>query len=333
MLKEVIKEAEKWIGYLEKKSNKDLEHFTKNAGSNNYTIFAQQYKQYFNLNFQGQPWCAMFVSCVFRNALGQKTQETIMPHFSYCPTGVNQFKKLNCWHVSNPQVGDVIFFKDSSGIACHVGIVDEVLNNKVYTIEGNTSDKIGVIANGGAVCKKSYSINYNNIMGYGRPAYKILNPPPWQQEFLEKLVNKGYIQNPETWSDYNGTVTKGLTVALIDKITGGKWDSDEENKDFHWAQPHVISLCGKKIIQNKEEWLNSLDAPITKAFVIALIDKATGGIREEYKNVSGDHWARAHLNSLCDKGIINTPEVWCANFDSVVEKGNFMALLCKAYNI
>ena len=33
----VIKVAESQIGYLEKKSNADLDSFTGNAGSNNYT--------------------------------------------------------------------------------------------------------------------------------------------------------------------------------------------------------------------------------------------------------------------------------------------------------
>jgi len=95
MISKVIKEAEKWIGYLEKKNNSDLEDFTKNAGYNNYTIFAKQYKEYFNINLQGNAWCAMFVSCIFRNALGAEVQKKIMPHFSYCPTGVTQFKQMN----------------------------------------------------------------------------------------------------------------------------------------------------------------------------------------------------------------------------------------------
>ncbi len=60
----VIAEAEKWLGYLEKRSNANLEDFTANAGSNNYTIFAQRYKQLWGDNLQGQPWCAMFVSVI-----------------------------------------------------------------------------------------------------------------------------------------------------------------------------------------------------------------------------------------------------------------------------
>lgn len=43
----LITEAEKWVGYLEKKSNRYLNDFTANAGNNNYTRFAVDYCDYF----------------------------------------------------------------------------------------------------------------------------------------------------------------------------------------------------------------------------------------------------------------------------------------------
>ena len=168
----IVQEALKWVGYLEKKSNAQLNDFKANAGDKNYTIFAESYKQYWGDNFQAQPWCAVFVSVVFREALGETMQKSIMPHFAYCPTGVNQFKKLSAWYTTAPKSGDVIFFKDSASVACHVGIVEKVDNTYVYTIEGNTSSESGVIANGGAVERKKYVIHYSRILGYGHPAYK-----------------------------------------------------------------------------------------------------------------------------------------------------------------
>ena len=36
----------------------------------------------------------------------------------------------------------------------------------MHTIEGNTSAGATVIANGGAVCRKSYKRNYSRILGY-----------------------------------------------------------------------------------------------------------------------------------------------------------------------
>lgn len=63
--------------------------------------------------------------------------------------------------------GDIIFFDwtdSNDGKADHVGIVDRVENNKVYTIEGNTS---------GDMCKQNvYDIGSSVILGYGTPAYQ-----------------------------------------------------------------------------------------------------------------------------------------------------------------
>ena len=56
----------------------------------------------------------------------------------------------------------------------HTGIVVAVGGGKVTTVEGNTSSAAGVVANGGAVREKSYSINYNQIGGYGRPDYSLV---------------------------------------------------------------------------------------------------------------------------------------------------------------
>ena len=39
----IIQQAQKWIGYVEKKSNKNLDDFSANAGKNNYTRFNRDY--------------------------------------------------------------------------------------------------------------------------------------------------------------------------------------------------------------------------------------------------------------------------------------------------
>lgn len=125
----IVEEAKKWVGYLEKASDSNLNSFTANAGDNNYTRFAVDYCSYFgeSLNvYQAQPWCAMFVSVVFANVYGAgKAEEMLGGHFAYCPYGVANFKSKGIWKTSNPKPGDVIMFKDSSGTACHVGIVSE----------------------------------------------------------------------------------------------------------------------------------------------------------------------------------------------------------------
>lgn len=333
VVEKVIAEALKWVGYLEKASNAYLEDYTKNAGYNNYTIFAKRYYEYYGENFQGQPWCAMYVTDVLAFSLGKETQERLMPHFAYCPTGVNWFKKQGQWHSSSPQKGDIIFFKDSSGTACHVGIVYQVGSGYVYTVEGNTSSGNSLVPNGGGVYKKSYSLGYKRILGYGRPKYIQAEENNWQKNCLNKLIKRGYVSNPEEWSEFASPVLKSQAVALVDKATGGTWKSEEADSNIHWVQPYVISLCGKKIITDKEQWLENPDAPISKALALALVDSATGGILAKYKDLPNDHWARNNLNSLCDKNIIHTPTEWGDDFEAQVSKENFMALVCNAFKL
>lgn len=62
--------------------------------------------------------------------------------------------------------GDIIFFDwadSNDGQADHVGIVEKVENDKVYTIEGNS--------NGDTCRQKEYDINSSVILGYGTPMY------------------------------------------------------------------------------------------------------------------------------------------------------------------
>ena len=88
----------------------------------------------------------------------------------------------------------------------------------------------------------------------------------------------------------------------------------------------------KKIITDKVQFLKNPDAPISKALLLALVDKATGGTNDKYKNRNADHWGRNHLDSLCDKAIINTPSAW-TDFNGQVNKGQAIALICKAFNV
>ena len=46
----LIDQAKSWDGYLEKKSNRDLDDFTANAGNKNYTCFARDYKSHIGQN-------------------------------------------------------------------------------------------------------------------------------------------------------------------------------------------------------------------------------------------------------------------------------------------
>lgn len=124
--KKVVAMATKYIGYLEKKSNANLESFTANAGYNNYTIFAKLYNDYTHINVQGQPWCDVFVDMMFILALGVDRAKELLGGFSaYTPTSSDLLKgtcKKEVKDFNNAKPGDIIFFKDSVRI-CHTGII------------------------------------------------------------------------------------------------------------------------------------------------------------------------------------------------------------------
>ncbi len=215
-VKKLIDQAACWIGYLEKKSDAYLDDFTANAGSNNYTCFARDYQAHTGGNYQAQPWCAMFVSEVFVQAFGLKAAKKLLGGslYHYCPTGVNQFKKVGRWSTI-PEPGAVIFFTNGQR-AYHTGIVTEVTSNRIKTIEGNTSGASGVIENGGGVCQKSYSKSYGKILGYGLPDWSLV--PMAEQE-----KKSGWQQEGGGWRFYLGDTGEPVKNDWYQDKDSGKW--------------------------------------------------------------------------------------------------------------
>ena len=168
------------VGYLEKKSNSQLDDKTANAGYNNYTKYWRDvYPQY-----QAQAWCAAFVSWCMMKTFGLDVAKKLLKHwpYVYCPTLGNLFTKY-----ANPQRGDIVIFY-RNGTFAHTGLVTKVEGDKFYTIEGNTSGGSSIVPNGGGVYAKSY---YNsNLPGtkFCRPDYSIVtsiltSPAPVQPSY------------------------------------------------------------------------------------------------------------------------------------------------------
>lgn len=160
-INKLIQIAKNEIGYLEKASNSQLDSKTANAGENNYTKYWRDIKP----DYQGQPWCAAFVSWCMTKTFGLDTAKKLLKHwpYVYCPTMADLFT-LN----SNPKVGDIVIFY-RNGTFTHTGIVIKVSGDRFWTVEGNTSGGSTIIANGGGVCQKSY---YNSNL----PGTKFCTP-------------------------------------------------------------------------------------------------------------------------------------------------------------
>lgn len=200
----LIKIAKQEIGYLEKKSNTDLDDKKANAGNNNYTKYARDLYP----SLQAQPWCDMFVDWCFVQALGTVDARRLLGEFSaYTPLSATYFKNKGQYY-KTPQVGDQIFFKNSVRIY-HTGIVIAVKSNTVVTIEGNTGSGTEVVANGGGVYQKEYPLANSLIDGYGRPQWSLVEktkyPSGWNIDdngWWYADTESSYLKN--CWQTING---------------------------------------------------------------------------------------------------------------------------------
>lgn len=191
----LITTAQAEIGYMEKQSNAQLDDKNTNVGDGNYTKYWRDLKPI----YQGQPWCAVFVSWIMYKTFGLDTAKKLLKHwpYVYCPTLGSLFTKY-----ANPQRGDIVIFY-RNGTFAHTGIVTKVEGDKFYTIEGNTNNGSTIIANGGSVCSKSY--NNSNLPGtkFCRPDYSI----------VKSIMNSSSTSKPSisTYNKWVGATTKDGT--------------------------------------------------------------------------------------------------------------------------
>ena len=120
-----------------------------------------KYGNYFGMNHE--PWCCFFVSYCARMC---NIPENIIPNYAECGQGYNYFKNKNeIFNYAEP--GDIVFFKPTipGAISSHTGIVVDVKDDYVITVEGNAS------SNTDGVYKLTYKENYTNFLGFARPDY------------------------------------------------------------------------------------------------------------------------------------------------------------------
>lgn len=143
----IVAKAVSQIGYKEK--------------GNNDTIYGAWY----GMNYQ--PWCMMFISwCAAQCGISTGT----IPKLAYVPYCMDFYQKQGRYKAKGtykPQPGDLIIYGSNS----HIGIVEKVQGNTVFTIEGNTSAN-GNSSNGDGVYRRSRALSDSWIKGYCLPDYK-----------------------------------------------------------------------------------------------------------------------------------------------------------------
>ncbi len=157
------------LGYHEGNSTADFDGMNQ-SGSGNYVEYNYLYGKVDGdgdgTSEYGYAWCAAFVSWCIRQA-GIST-DTVKSYVS-CTNWVAWFKQNSTYKARSsgyiPSPGDIIFFKSAyvTRTSNHVGLVLYVKDGNVYTIEGNSSEKVSL---------RSYSLSDGYIIGYGVPSYK-----------------------------------------------------------------------------------------------------------------------------------------------------------------
>lgn len=251
----LIEIANAEVGYLEKSSNSQLDSKTANAGTANYTKYWRDIKP----EYQGQPWCACFVTWCFVKAFGKDNAQKLLKHYPYvyCPTMASLFT-LN----ANPKMGDIVIFKHN-GTFTHTGIVTGVNGDYFTTIEGNTNGGSTIIANGGGVCKKGY---YNSNL----PGTKFCTPDWSIVEESEGMTMAQYEELKQMIAEQKSKIDK-----LQDKVNKIEnpmiYDCIDDNMP-EWAHKPIQWCLDNGIVSGTDDAHLNLNS--TKLWVCVVLYRA-----------------------------------------------------------
>lgn len=223
--KDVIEVAKSNIGYHE--------------NGNNWTIFAQvldDCNYYAPQKKQNVAWCGTFCNyCCLEAALpadrDNDDKKYDAQYFLYQPSYNNYsasaayfaryFKDAGAFY-DEPEKGDMIFFLMSDGNIGHVGLVEDVSETVITTIEGNAGDMVQ---------RKWYDKGNSRIAGFGRPRYD-----GYEQDNSQDDTVNDATYNCVDVSEYNGDIdweqakASGVEYAFI-RCGLGRYYLLEEDPD------------------------------------------------------------------------------------------------------
>lgn len=213
------------VGYLEKRSNSNLDSKTGNAGYNNYTKYSRDVNNMGLMGCQGQPWCATYQFWICCQIFGKSKALDIMGNGFYnCNSVKSHSRAKGTWH-SSPKVGALVIFRNGA----HIGRVISISGNTIRTNEGNTSSGglNHVEANGGCVAEKSYTIGNRQIDGYvwidyGNEVIPSKPETPWKPTGTATSTVDNLFVRAEPNGEVLGELMTGNRFE-IDGKTSGMW--------------------------------------------------------------------------------------------------------------
>ena len=154
----------------------------------------------------GYAWCAAFVNWCLRQAGVAKelTGGMYVSCNSWRNWFINEGAKFGAEYHDRgdgytPQPGDLIFYKSltatHSRATDHIGIVLRCEDGKVYAIEGNASNCVGL---------HEYALDDKYIVGYGRPDYQTAEVPEVDYYTKDDYKPGYYVSGTGVIGAYNG---------------------------------------------------------------------------------------------------------------------------------
>ena len=212
------------LGYHEGNSNADLDG-RNSGGSRNFTeynvLFGKLDNGEGNGTSYGYAWCAAFVNWCLRQA--RVDQELTGGMYVSCASWRNWFSYEGgaygaSYHARTddyvPKKGDLIFYKSLSAThnraTDHIGIVLKCEDGKVYTIEGNADNKVGL---------HEYDLTNPYIVGYGSIAYKTADVPEVDYYATENHLPGLYIAGNGAVSVYAGASSSTEKITTLPSRT------------------------------------------------------------------------------------------------------------------
>lgn len=194
----------------------------------------------------GEDWCTELVDASFITTYTIDTARKMLFRPQYNNYGAvvkyafNYFKNAGRGYKKeeyDPKPGDVIYFQNSAGLS-HTGIVVEVSDSLVTTVEGNSGKNCWYVA------KHTYKKTDSYIYGYGHPDYDKPDPDPKELDGFkvgnsyEVVCNEALMirKGPGTSYDTVGELNKGDVVTCI-----GLRRDDNQNT---WIQFDRGWCCG-----------------------------------------------------------------------------------------
>lgn len=221
---DILAIANTQLGYTE--SSKNYQVAEDGATKLGYTRYGDWY---------GDPygdWCAMFVSFCLNYA---KVPANVFPQESSCDKWIATLTSRGLYQEAQgytPKTGDIVFFDtDNDKIADNVGIVSELTNAELKSVEGDCDDSVKT---------NTYKLEDSTILGYGvMPLDKTQTAPAQTTATKAPESEKTLVYNGD---DYVVTVTYDKKANLPDNVelVAEEYAKDSENYRARYAEAAAL---------------------------------------------------------------------------------------------